>query len=72
MLPGLEQKRKGTIHTTTADADRAHICSAFALGLTNSVGMGVDPAEAKRLWLLGFAQLAGVREGRKEREHYSE
>jgi len=61
----MEQKMKWTIHTTTADTDLTHICSAFALGLTSSVGMGVDPAEARRLWLLGFAKLAGVREGRK-------
>lgn len=61
----MEQKRKGTIRTTTDDKDLAHICSAFAQGLTNQVSMGLDPVEAKRLWLLGFAKLVGVQAGKR-------
>lgn len=61
-----DQKRQGTIHTTIDDNDLVLLCSAFAKGLTTSVGMGLDPAEAKRLWLLGFAKLADIRTGKKK------
>lgn len=61
----MEQKRKGTIHTTTDYMDLAHICSALAHGLINQVSMGLNPVEAKRLWLIGFTKLVGVRVGKR-------
>jgi AcrR family transcriptional regulator len=60
-----QQKRKGTIHTTIEDIDLVLICSALAHGLSDSVSQGMDPDEAKRLWLLGFAGLVNVRAGKK-------
>ncbi len=60
-----EQKRKGIIRTDIDDQDLTLLCSTLAQGLTSSVNSGLDPAEAKRLWLLGFAKLAGVRTGKK-------
>lgn len=60
-----EQKRKGTIRTPIADNDLVLICSALVHGLANNVSFGLEPVEAKRLWLLGFAQLVGVRTGKK-------
>jgi len=56
-----EQKRRGTIRTTIDDKDLTLICSTLAQGLTSSVNAGLDPAEAKRLWLLGFAAIADIR-----------
>ena len=61
-----EQKRRGTIRTDIDDKDLTFLCSTLAQGLTGSVNSGLDPAEAKRLWLLGFAKLAGVRAGKKQ------
>jgi AcrR family transcriptional regulator len=60
-----EQKRLGTIKTPIGDDDLVRICSAFAQGLTSSVDRGLEPAEAKRLWLLGFAKLLDIRAGKK-------
>lgn len=60
----MEQKMKGTIHTTTDYMDLAHICSALAHGLINQVSMGLNPVEAKRLWLIGFTQLVGIQTGK--------
>jgi AcrR family transcriptional regulator len=60
-----EQKRQGTIRTKIEDHDLVLICSAYANGLTNSVNFGLDPFEAKRLWLLGFAKIADIRIGKK-------
>jgi AcrR family transcriptional regulator len=60
-----EQKRLGTIDTTIGDDDLVRICSAFAQGLTSSVDRGLDPGEAKRLWLLGFAKLLDIRTRKK-------
>jgi AcrR family transcriptional regulator len=59
-----EHKKLGTIRTIMDDNDLTAICTALANGLISSVGHGLDPAEAKRLWLLGFAKLADI-ESRK-------
>jgi AcrR family transcriptional regulator len=61
-----EQKREGTIHTTIDDMDLVLICGALVNGLITSVSFGLDPAEAKRLWLQGFAKLADIRTGKKK------
>ena len=61
-----EQKRKGIIRTDIDDQDLTLLCSTLAQGLTSSVNSGLDPAEAKRLWLLGFARLADVRPGKNQ------
>ena len=61
----MEQKRKGTIHTATDYMDLAHICTALAHGLINQVSMGLNPVEAKRLWLIGFTKLVGARVGKR-------
>ena len=58
-----EQKRQRTIRTPLNETDLAVLCSALMHGLMSAVGTGMDPAEAKRLWLLGFARLADVRKG---------
>ncbi len=58
-----EQKRLRTIRTPLNEIDLAVLCSALMHGLMSAVGTGMDPAEAKRLWLLGFARLADVRKG---------
>lgn len=60
-----EQKRLGTIRSPLGETDLAVLCSALMHGLMNAVGSGMDPVEAKRVWLLGFAKLAGVRSGKK-------
>jgi hypothetical protein len=60
-----EHKKNGTIRTTIDDMDLVIICSTLAHGLTNSVNSGMDPAEAKRLWLLGLAEITNVRKGKK-------
>lgn len=57
----LDQKRLRTIRTPLDETDLAVLCSALMHGLMSAVGSGMDPAEAKRLWLLGFAQLTGIR-----------
>ncbi len=59
-----EYKKRGTIKPTISNNDLIIICSALAHGLTSNVGFGLDPVEAKRLWLLGFAQLTKVRTGK--------
>lgn len=59
----LEHRRLGIICPIMSDADLTIICSALANGLINSVGHGLDPAEAKRLWLAGFAKLADLSTG---------
>ncbi|ACL16819.1 TetR/AcrR family transcriptional regulator [Methanosphaerula palustris] len=53
-----EHKRKGKIHTTMEETDLAFLCGVVAQGLINNVDMGLDPAEAKRLWLLCFTKLS--------------
>ena len=60
-----EQKKKGTIRTTIDDQDLVLICGALVNGLITSVSFGLDPVKAKRLWLLGFGRLAGIRTGRR-------
>lgn len=55
-----EHKKQGTIRTILNDDELTVICTALANGLINSVGHGLDPAEAKRLWLLGFTKLVGI------------
>jgi AcrR family transcriptional regulator len=61
-----EQKKKGTIHTTIDDRDLVLICGALVSGLITSVSYGLDPVEAKRLWLVGFGRLADIRTGRRK------
>jgi AcrR family transcriptional regulator len=61
-----KHKKKGTIRTTIDDNDLILIYSALANGLSDSVSNGLDPAEAKRLWLLGFARVADIRAGKKQ------
>jgi AcrR family transcriptional regulator len=61
-----EQKQKGTIHTTIGDMDLVLICGALVNGLITSVSFGLDPAEAKRFRLQGFAKLADIRTGKKK------
>jgi AcrR family transcriptional regulator len=58
-----EQKRRGTIRSPLGGTDLADLCSALMQGLMGAVSAGMDPAEAKRLWLLGFARIAEVRTG---------
>jgi AcrR family transcriptional regulator len=60
-----EHKKNGTIRTAIDEMDLVLICSTLAHGLTGSVKSGMDPAEAKRLWLLGFAEITDVRKGKK-------
>jgi len=55
-----EQKRLKRINTTIDDADLVLICNAFVRGLIDNVSLGLDPVEAKRLWLLGFTKLADI------------
>lgn len=61
-----EQKEQGTIRTPLSETDLSVLCSALMHGLMGAVSSGMDPAEAKRLWLLGFARLAEV-PGKKAR-----
>ena len=61
-----EHKKLGTIRTIMDDNDLTLICTALANGLISSVGHGLDPVEAKRLWLLGFAKLVDI--GSKKRQ----
>ncbi len=61
-----DQKRLGTIRTPLSENDLAVLCSTLMHGMMAAVGSGMDPAEAKRLWLLGFARLADVGAGTKE------
>ncbi len=61
-----EQKQKGTIHTTIGDMDLVLICGALVNGLITSVSFGLDPVEAKRLWLGGFEKLVDIRTGKKK------
>ena len=46
--------------------DLVLICGALVNGLITSVSFGLDPAEAKRLWLQGFTKLADIRTGKKK------
>jgi AcrR family transcriptional regulator len=55
-----DQKRLKTIRTPLGEADLAVLCSALMHGLMIAVGTGMDPAEVKGLWLLGFARIAGI------------
>jgi AcrR family transcriptional regulator len=59
-----DQKRLGTIRTPLSETELAVLCGALMFGLMNAVGSGMDPAEAKRLWLLGFEKIAGIRTGK--------
>jgi len=60
-----EQNHLGTIRSPLNEQDLAVLCSALMHGLMGAVSSGMDPAEAKRLWLLGFARFADVRTGKK-------
>lgn len=62
-----EHKKQGTILTIMDDNDLTVISTALANGLINSVGHGLNPVEAKRLWLLGFSKLVDVN-GRKRKK----
>jgi AcrR family transcriptional regulator len=62
-----EHKKNGTIRTTIDSMDLVLLCSTLAHGLTGNVNSGMDPAEAKRLWLLGFAQIVNVDQGKKKK-----
>jgi len=55
-----EHKKRGTIRTNMDDSDLTVICTALANGLIDSISHGLDPAEAKRLWLMGIAKLADI------------
>jgi len=66
-----EQKRKGKIHTTMEDTDLAILSSVLAQGLINSVNSGLDTVEAKRLWLLGFTELADIQVGKEKKKKIS-
>ena len=61
----VEQKKKGKIRTEMDVGDLALLCSALTKGLSFNVMMGMDPVEAKRVWLTGFAELTGIRTKQK-------
>jgi AcrR family transcriptional regulator len=60
-----EQKKRGKIHTDMDLRDLALLCGALTKALSIEVTMGMDPVEAKRVWLIGFAKLAGIRTERR-------
>ena len=51
------QKRKGNIKTDIEADDLAILCGSLSTGLTHNVAKGMDPVQAKRIWLLGFSKL---------------
>jgi AcrR family transcriptional regulator len=61
-----EQKKVGKIRTSIDGRDLAILVSILSHGLTESIQGGLDPAEAKRVWLTGFVTITGIRAGRKK------
>ena len=56
-----EQKKKGLIHPSIDANTLAGACDALINGLLFNVMVGMDPAEAKRIWLAAVEDLLRLR-----------